>query len=415
MRLNKVQWCWLLYDPGNAAFALLVRAVFAPLFFMTCVKGIWNESTAAANWGVVCSLAGIFAGLVSLYTGAAADACAGRKRALAVSTAVGVLSTLFLAVISDHRLILAGYFVALAAYMVATSFYDSLLISVAKPEEFSWLSTFAYGFGYLGGLIPFLGVLAGTFFLRNSILTARIAFITAAVWWGVFTLPLLLKVSEQKSYSEVEQFRWYENFLRLYRTLREVFADKNIRLFLTAYFLYIDGVGTILLMAAPVSVAIGMSEQLLMAVILGLQVIGFPSTVLCGMLARRFGTRLIVYVTLFFYVITAILIGVLTLCAGYESKLMLFLAAALFIALSQGGIQSLSRALFGSLIPSGKSAEYFSVYNIFGKFTTILGPVLIYLISLIWQRSEYGIVLLAVPFTVGGILLSKVKFSGKKY
>ena len=127
-----------------------------------------------------------------------------------------------------------------------------------------------------------------------------------------------------------------------------------------------------------------------------------------------FVVELIVYLELGLYIVTAALIGVLTVLADFKSKVVVFLLAALLIALSQGGIQSLSRSLFGTLIPPGKAAEYFGVYNIFGKFTTILGPVLIYAVSQIWQRSEYGIVLLIVPFTVGGILLSRVDFSGKK-
>ena len=166
-------------------------------------------------------------------------------------------------------------------------------------------------------------------------------------------------------------------------------------------------------MATPISVEIGMSETLLMVVILGLQVIGFPATVFSGVLARHFGVRKIVYAALVLYIITASLIGVLSLCSNYQSKLIIFLTAALLIALAQGGIQSLSRSLFGLLIPPAKAAEYFGVYNIFGKFTTVLGPVLIYLVSLIWQRSEYGIVLLVVPFTVGGVLLSRVEFPEK--
>lgn len=411
MRLNKAQWCWLLYDPGNAAFALLVRAVFAPLFFMACARGVWSESAATANWGIVCSAAGVFAGVCSLYFGALADAYARRKMALTISTAIGAAATLLLAAVSDHRFILIVYFIALAAYMVSNSFYDSLLISVARPEEFSWLSTFAYGFGYLGGLVPFLGILIGAFFIKESLLVARISFVTAAVWWVLFTLPLLFKVRENSE--GVHQVCWYDGFRQLAKTLCEVGKNHNVRVFLIAYFLYIDGVSTILLMATPISVEIGMSETLLMMTILGLQVIGFPATVAAGVLARKFGARTIVYLELGSYIVTAALIGVLTLLTDFRSKVAVFLLAALFIALSQGGIQALSRSLFGTLIPPGKAAEYFGVYNIFGKFTTILGPVLIYAVSQFWQRSEYGIVLLIVPFTIGGILLSRVDFSGR--
>lgn len=409
MKLDKAQWCWLLYDPGNAAYALLVRAVFAPLFFVYCARGVCSESQATASWGLLCSGAGIFAGACSLYFGTLADARSRRKSALLTATVLGAAAAASLALVSDYRAVMIIYFISLAAYMAGNSFYDSLLISVARPSEYSLLSTFAYGFGYLGGLLPFLGILAAGFALGDKIITARVAFVLAAVWWMLFTIPLAAGVREVPP-AEKASLRWYDGFSGLWKTLKEVFANSNTRLFLIAYFLYIDGVSTILMMAAPISVEIGMSEQLLMLTILGLQVIGFPSTIAFGNLAVRFGARRMVYSALVIYVMTASLIGVLTLCRSAEAKLVCFLTAAFLIALAQGGIQSLSRSLFGLLVPEAKAAEFFSVYNIFGKFTTILGPVLIYFVSMIWQRSEYGIVLLIIPFTVGGFMLSKVKF-----
>lgn len=409
MKLNKAQWCWLLYDPGNAAYALLVRAVFAPLFFMHCARGVLSESDATAGWGLLCSGAGIFAGVCSLYFGALADARSRRKLALLIATALGAAAAASLALVSDYRVVMIVYFISLAAYMSGNSFYDSLLISVARPSQYSVLSTFAYGMGYLGGLIPFLGILAVGVLLEDKSMIARSAFVLAAVWWVVFAVPLAGAVRELPP-PESGKLHWYDGFSGLWKTLKEVFDNRNTRLFLIAYFLYIDGVSTILMMAAPISVEIGMSETLLMLTILGLQVIGFPSTIAFGKLAVRFGARKMVYAALVLYVLTASLIGVLTLCATAGGKLICFLCAAFLIALAQGGIQSLSRSLYGLLVPEEKAAEFFSVYNIFGKFTTILGPVLIYLVSMIWQRSEYGIVLLIIPFTVGGFMLSKVKF-----
>ncbi len=408
MRLNKTQWCWLLYDPGNAAFALLVRAVFAPLVFMHSARSVWSESTATANWGLLCSFAGVAAGALSLYFGALADAASRRKLSLIVSSLCGVAATLALVWVQDYRAVMAIYFAALAAYMVSNSFYDSLLVSVAKPSEFSKLSTFAYGFGYLGGFLPFVAILGAGMLIKDQLLTARASFVLAAVWWTVFMLPLVFNVREHVGANI--QVRWYEGFAQLLRSLKAVFGNINTRLFLIAYFLYIDGVSTILLMATPIALEIGMSEIMLMLAILGLQVIGFPATIGMGYLAGRLGTRKVVYLLLGMYVSTAILIGGISFCAAYRGKLILFLAAALLIALAQGGIQSLSRSLFSLLVPQEHAAEYFSVYNIFGKFTTILGPVLIYLASLWWQKSEYGIVMLIVPFMLGGILLSKVVF-----
>ncbi|MBE6367000.1 MAG: MFS transporter [Lentisphaerae bacterium] len=412
MRLNKAQWCWLLYDPGNAAFALLVRAVFAPLFFMLCVRGIWNEGEAAGKWGLLCSGAGVAAGFFSLYCGALADAAVRRKLALAISTLLGIFSTVALAMVNDYRWVMIWYFLALAAFMLSNSFYDSLLISVAEPEKFSYLSTLAYGFGYLGGLLPFLAMLGLGGLLKDSALTSRIAFVTAAVWWGIFMLPLLLVVKEQGV--PQKNVRFYAGFAQLVHTLKDILHHRNVLIFLIAYFLYIDGVSTILMMAAPISIDIGMSEYALMGTILGLQIIGFPATVAAGKLAQRFGARRIVYVELALYVITAALIGVLSLAESASAKLALFLTAALLIALAQGGIQSLSRSLFGLLIPAEKAAEFFGVYNIFGKFTTVLGPILVYAASQWWQRSEYGIVMLIVPFLLGGFMLGKVKFPAGK-
>jgi UMF1 family MFS transporter len=408
MKLNKTQWCWLLYDPGNAAFALLVRAVFAPLFFMSCVKGIWSENDATAKWGLLCSLAGVAAGVFSLYFGALADGRSKRKFALMISTAIGVASSVALAFCPHYLWIMGIYFVGLAAYMVSNSFYDSLLISVAKPSEYGKLSTMAYGFGYMGGFLPFVIILVTGMLLKNKLLTAQIAFIFAGAWWLIWSLPLFFKVQEADAIKR--EIRWYDGFTQLYASLKEVFADRNARLFLVAYFLYIDGVSTILLMAAPLSANVGMSEVMFMGAILALQVIGFPATVGMGALAGRMGMRKVVYLLLGMYVTAAMLVGFMSLSGSYTVKLVLFLLVALFIALAQGGIQSLSRSLFGTLIPPERAAEYFGVYNIFGKFTTILGPVLIYLASLLWKKSEYGIVLLIVPFILGGWMLSKVKF-----
>ena len=259
---------------------------------------------------------------------------------------------------------------------------------------------------------PFLLVLSGGMLLEDQNLVARSAFVLAGAWWILFSLPLMLVVRENPPAGSAK--RWYDGFAQLYLSLKTAFGNRNSRIFLIAYFLYIDGVSTILLMAAPISVEIGMSQMMLMGAILGLQVIGFPATVLCGKLAERFSARKVVYAALTLYVIVAILLGVISQCGSYPVKLTLFLLAAFLIALVQGGIQALSRALFGMLVPEGKAAEFFGVYNIFGKFTTILGPVLVYCAGMLWGRSEYGIVMLIGPFILGGWLLSKVKFPEQK-
>ena len=406
------QFCWLLYDVANAAFALVVRAVFAPLFFMDCAGALWPDGRATAYWGLVSSASGIAAGVISLYCGALADARRRRKGALGFFVLTGVAATLLLPLAGkgDGVMILICYFAGLASYMAANSFYDSLLFAVAHPSDFHRLSTQAYGWGYVGGLIPFLVCLAVGFLLGNPAETARVAFVIGAIWWGGLTLPLLFGVKEAGA--AAPRVRWYEGFRVLCHTVRELGHCRGAVLFLVAYFLYIDGVSTILLMATPISVDIGIKQTHLLLTMLGVQLVGCPCTILFGRLAARFGARRMVYAALAVYIVTALLVGVMTLTESVAVKTGLFLGVALLIAAAQGGIQSLSRSLFGMLIPAEKASEFFGIYNIFGKFTTIVGPVLIYAASLWWGRTEYGIILLIVPFVLGGTLLSRVKFPG---
>ena len=408
-RWTRPQWCWLLYDVANAAFALVVRAVFAPLFFMLCAKDLWPKELATGYWGLVSSAAGIVAGVFSLYCGALADARGRRKGFLGLFLALGVAATLGLCRTGagDGVAILWLYFGSLASYMIANSFYDSLLFAVAAPRDFHRLSSTAYGWGYVGGLIPFLLCLAVGWLLKDEFHTAKVAFVIGGVWWAALSVPLFAGVREKP---EMRTVRWYDGFRELFRTARELGRYREALLFLVAYFLYIDGVSTILLMATPISVEIGIGQTVLLLTMLGVQIVGCPGTLLFGRLAERFGARRMVYAALAIYVVTALLVGGMTLTADTGVKTRLFLAVALLIATAQGGIQSLSRSLFGMLVPPEKASEFFGVYNIFGKFTTIVGPVLIYCASRWLGRSEYGVVMLIVPFVLGGWLLSRVKF-----
>ena len=181
-----------------------------------------------------------------------------------------------------------------------------------------------------------------------------------------------------------------------------------------AYFLYIDGVGTILLMATPISVDIGIPADWLLLTILALQFLAFPFTILYGGFARKFGARRMLYTAIGVYVAIALLVGLIPLCDSPGAKRGIFLVAAFLIGTSQGGIQSLSRSFFTRLIPNGQSAEFFGFYNIFGKFTTILGPLLVGFAGWLFASSEIGIALLAIPFLLGACLLAKVRLPSER-
>ena len=410
MKLTRAQSAWILYDMANAAFALIVRTVFAPMFFLAISADVVDGGRATSMLLYAASIAGLAAGVLSPWLGAIADARGGRKRYLGFFLTVGAAATLgfCLAGPGDVWPVLALYFIGLVAYMGANSFYDSLLVDVAPRGAYHRLSSAAYAWGYVGGMIPFVVALAGMFLLRDRPLTGmKGAFVLAALWWCALSVPLFRNVRERRRVPGV-RVGLLDGFRRLAATAREIGNYRNAVIFLIAYFLYIDGVGTIFMAATPISLGIGITPEWLLGTILALQLIGCPFTILYGRLSRRIPARKLIYAAIGVYLTISLLVGMLPLLPDPRQKLTVFLVAAFLIGTSQGGIQSLSRSLFSRLIPRERSSEFFGFYNIFGKFTTVLGPVLVGIAVKYSGRSEYGILLLAIPFLAGGWLLSRV-------
>ena len=409
MKLNISQKSWVLYDMGNAAYALIVRTVFAALLFKYCADDVWGRENTTAYWGYVCSIAGIAAGAVSIIFGFFADRFRLKKHCLALFVFIGTAATAGFALMQKGMAwsVLILSFLSLGCYMSANSFYDSLLLSVAPKSLRDRLSSLAYACGYMGGVIPFLICLGLSMAVKNKILVMQLSFIIAALWWLLLTFPMLKIVRERKTFSGENGQQPSLNFAA---NFKELLKNKNVLLFLTAYFLYIDGVGTIYTMAAPIASDIGITTPQLLAVILGLQFLAFPCTLLYGTLSKRFHPRNLVLLAIGIYVLISILALLLGLPCCREYRLHIFIILAILIGTSQGGIQSLSRSLFSRIVPSRKAAEFFGFYNLFGKFTTIVGPVLIGFATALWGKAEFGITLLAIPFILGAVLLTKVDF-----
>ncbi|MCI5779462.1 MAG: MFS transporter [Lentisphaeria bacterium] len=398
MKFSKSQFSWLLYDPANAAYALIVRTVFAPAFFMAAATPVWGEVSGTAYWGYTASLAGIAAGVFTLATGNFADVRHRKRRMLGLCTGVGLLTTAAMSLLSDraHPLaILILFFFGMCGYMSANGFYDSLLIDAAKPEERDRLSSIGYAWGYLGGMVPFIPVMLVAFY--RPAWAYRAAFWITALWWGAGTVPLLRNVPETGDGG---------TRVRMAETLKFIAGHRLILFFLIAYFLYIDGIGTILLVATPLAANLRIPPGVLMTIVLALQVIAFPFTVLYGRAAEKFGARPMIRVAIAVYVLIAVLTAVLSFTPDLRVRQIIFGGIAFLIGTSQGGIQALSRSLYSRIIPPERAAELFSVYNFFGKFTTILGPVLVGAAAAWWARPELGVTLLILPFLCGGILLS---------
>jgi UMF1 family MFS transporter len=406
MKLNTAQKSWILYDMGNASYALIVRTAFAAILFKYCADDVWGKENTTAYWGYVCSIAGIAAGAVSIGLGYYADKFRLKKLLLFLFVLVGTGTTAALALMQKGMAwsVLLLSFISLGCYMSANSFYDSLLLSVAQKSLRDRLSSVAYAFGYVGGVIPFIGCLVLSFCMKDKIAAMHLSFITAALWWLLLTLPLLKTVRERKNTKNDPSLDFIANF-------KELLKNKNVLLFLVAYFLYIDGVGTIYTMAAPIATDIGITTPQLMGVILGLQFLAFPCTLLYGRLSKSYHPRNLIFFAIGIYILISLLALLLAIPFFKDWRLHIFILLAVLIGTSQGGIQSLSRSLFSRIVPSRKAAEFFGFYNLFGKFTTIAGPVLIGIATALWGKPELGIAFLALPFLAGAILLTKVDFT----
>ncbi len=405
-----VQRAWVVYDLANASFALCVRTVFAPMFFKIVADGLLQEGAATAVWGYAASAAGIAAGIFSVTLGHVADRVGGKKYFLLAAVLLGVLSSVLLAFvpIGAWKTALFLCFLGMAAYMMAGSFYDALLPEIAPQAQRHGLSSLAYAWGYIGGVIPFVGclVLFSLFPESGKLLAMRISFLVAAVWWIVLTLPLMLRVPAHFGPTVPAQDESAGNG---WSDVLALIKDRNIVTFLIAYFLYIDGVGTIYMQAVPLAMDVGISPELLVYGILGLQFWAFPCTLLYGKFAKTIAPRKMVIFGIGAYVTVAVLVGVMTFVPSLLVRQIIFLCVALTIGAAQGGIQALSRSLFSALVPPERAAAGFGIYNIFGKFTTILGPVLIGFAVWLTGYSTVGVLMLIVPFCLGAWLLCRVK------
>jgi UMF1 family MFS transporter len=408
--ITRQKWGWAMYDWANSAFATTVMAGFFPVFF----KEYWNSGVDAATstfrLGVANSLASLLIVLLAPLLGAVAD-CMSRRKALLFSFAfLGVLMTAGLYLIGEGDWFLAAflYVLALIGFSGSNIFYDSLLPFVSREDKIDQTSALGFSLGYLGGgILLSLNVLMALhpekFGLADGAAAIRISFLMVAVWWLVFSLPLMLLVEEPDG----SESGWSANvvqagFKRVWTTLQEVRQLRNVWLFLVAYWLYIDGVDTIVRMAVDYGLSLGFDQNSLITALLITQFTGFPAALAFGWFGGRYGPKTGIFIGLAVYIIV-------TVWASVMDSVTEFYYLAFLIGLAQGGIQALSRSLYARMIPAGRSAEFFGFYNMLGKFAAILGPVMIGWVGVITGNPRTGILSLLILFLVGGLVLVKVK------
>ena len=405
--LRRPVLAWALYDWANSAFATTVMAGFFPAFFRQYWSLGADPTVATFRLGLANGLAGLIVALLAPLLGILADRSARRRWFLLSWTVLGILATGALYGIGrgQWQPAAALFVLATMGFNGAIVFYDALLLQVAEPADYDRVSAYGYALGYLGGGVLFALNVVMTlhpqwFGLSTAAAAVRFSFLSVAIWWAVFSIPLFLGVRESRARAPAAQrgAAWGE----LRSTMRQIAAHRPLWLFLVAYWLYIDGVNTIIKMAIDYGGALGLPTAGLMAALLLTQFVAFPAALVYGAIGNRVGARPAILAGLVVY------IGV-TLWATRLDSIAAFFGMAVVVGLVQGGVQSLSRSLFGQFVPPGKSAEYFGFYNMLGKFATVFGPVLIGVTAMLTGSSRSGIASVALLFLVGALLLWRVR------
>ncbi len=404
---RRTELSWTLYDWANSAFATTVLAGLFPVFF----KQYWgtgvDAATSTARLGYANSAASLVIVLLAPVLGAVADAGGLRKRLLMFFALVGITATGGLWFVGQgHWWPAVGLFViANVGFMAGNVFYDAMLVSVATEDRRDRVSALGYALGYLGGGLLFAANVAmvvspQTFGFSGVGVAGRAAFVSVALWWAVFTVPLVLFVHERRERIQIGR-AVVQGLRSLAATLREIRRFRVVTTFLCAYWLYIDGVDTIIRMAVDYGMAIGLHRNALIKALLLTQFVGFPSAILFGKLGEKLGAKRAILIAIGVYVAVTIMAARMTTARTF------FLLAG-GIGLVQGGVQALSRSLYSRLVPASKATEFFGFYNMLGKSAAVVGPLLLGLVSQLTGRPRISILVVLVLLVAGGGLLVAV-------
>ena len=400
-----------MYDWANSAFATTVMAAVLPFFYSSIAGANLSKTTASSYWGYTNTIAMLIVAFSAPILGALADHGGMKKKFLAGFAALGIIFTASLMTVGEGDWFLASalYILAMLGFSGGNNFYDSLLPHVAGGGEIDRISSYGYALGYVGGGILLILNLAmilkpGSFGMPNAEWGARYSFLSAAVWWAVFSIPILKNVPEppvvlmagESSHPVRASLQRLSLTFGHLRSYREAFK------FLVAFWLYNDGIGTIISMAVIFGAEINIAQEHLIGAILAVQFVGIPFSLIFGRLAGQIGPKKAIFLGLVIY--TGIAVG------GYFIRTALhFWILALMVGLVQGGTQALSRSFFATLIPKSRSAEFFSFYDVSSKFAGIIGPFVFGLVGQMTGSSRLSIVSLVVFFVGGGLVLLTVK------
>ena len=409
--LNRRVVAWALYDWGNSAFALSVMAVLFPLF----LGPYWSAGdpdpviTSRLTWAN--AIAAVVVSLIAPVIGAISDSGGFRKRFLFLFAFVGAISTAALSLVDEGGWIyaLSLYILASVGYYSANVFYDSLIVDVSPPRLYSLVSSLGHALGYFGGAILLslhlvLLTWPDVFGFANTTEVIKFAFISVGIWWLVFLTPVIRYVHELKTATSVSDKRVSAAYQTLRETFRKIQNYRNVYLFLFAYWFFIGGLFTVIIMAVNFGQRLGFDDNDLVMALLITNFVGFPATIGYGYIGHHYGPKNAIYIGLVVYI-------AIVCSAVFLTSVSQFYVMAIIIGMVQGGVQGMSRSLYAALIPAEHSGEFFGFYNMVTKFSHILGPVLVGLTAMLSDEPKYILGAVLPMFVIGALMLMRVDTS----
>ncbi|MDM8288531.1 MFS transporter [Slackia piriformis] len=397
-KLTRQEKSWIAYDVGNSAFVMLSTALI-PVYFSSLAD---PGSSVVVAWGYAETVASLILALLMPFLGSLADLRHNKKRFLIGSVGTGAVACAALGIPQHALAFLVIYVVSSVMLNGSMVFYDAFLVDATSEDNYDRVSSHGYAWGYIGSCIPFIASLAIVLFGENVGISMsvgmQIAFIITALWWVAFTVPLVRNVHQ--THFKPRTDRLFRDTVRgLVATVRKIFRDKRLLMYMLAYFFYIDGVHTIIKMSTSYGTELGIDSTQLVLALLVTQFVAFPSAILYGRLASKVGTRTMLMtavlayfcITLFaaFFLRTATEFWILAVCVG----------------LFQGGIQALSRSEFGKLIPKEHANEYYGFFDIFGKYAAVMGTFLVSVFTQLTGNASIGVLAISILFVAGLVLL----------
>lgn len=414
--LSKEEKSWVLYDLAESPYTITILATIMGMYFLTSAEAaIGDESVAGAYWAFGNTFATLTIGLLAPIVGTLSGYKGKKKLIFNLFAWMGILATVGLAFVPEHLWLplLIVYIVSHIGFSGANKVYNAFLVDVSTDDRMNRVSTLGFGLGYLGCVPPFIlsiafVVLAQFEIIAMELVTAyRIAFLITAVWWIIFSLPMFRNV-HQKYGTDMECGYVRKSFTKVWTTFKDICGHKPIFLFLIAFFLYSDGVSSIISMATVYGMQIGIDQVQLLLVLLVTQLVAGPFAIIYGRLADKFGAKRTIYLGISTYIVICLIALLMNPERDIEFLTLLFWLLAMLVGTAQGGIQALSRSYFGKIIPKEKSNEYFGFYNIFGRLASIIGTTLFGLVSLWTGRPHFGIAVIAVLFILAAIVFKFV-------